>query len=192
MKYRLSASLLAIALLVAPAVAQTATAVADDYAEEMVGAEAEALEGDCEAEEALEEAEETISPAAKAALEQTRVRMEQLADMLASVVDAASAEAMAPRIVEAFDSLKYADFSSLAEEDEEMVAAEFAEDMVARLDAELERLSDAGFYGNPQLLQFFSASEGTPDSAPAKEVDFPEEREVDIPAQEAGTESVRS
>lgn len=192
MKYRLSASLLAIALLVAPAVAQTATAVADDYAEEMVDAEAEALEGDCEAEEALEEEEETISPAAKAALEQTRVRMEQLADMLASVVDAASAEAMAPRIVEAFDSLKYADFSSLAEEDEELVAAEFAEDMVARLDAELERLSDAGFYGNPQLLQFFSASEGTPDSAPAKEVDVTEEKEVDIPAQEAGTESVRS
>ncbi len=194
MKCRFSVSLFALALLVVPAVAQETSLAIDVPGEEVEvdndGTGAEGFEDDNEGEEALEEGEETISPAAKATLEQARICMEKLADMMAAVVDPASAAAMASRIAEAYESLKYTDWSSLADEDEELVAAEFAEDMVVRLDAEIERLSDAGFYGNQHLLLLFSAQEKSSDSLHAKENDATIEKEVDIPAQEAGTESV--
>lgn len=199
MKYSLSASLSLLALLVAPAAALEMPVGAGAYEEPGERAVGELAAGDedpdadaCAAEEDLEEAEVPISPAAQAALEQARIHTESMADMLASVVDAASANLLAPRISAAYEALKNTDFSSLAVEDEELLAAEYAEELVARLDAELERLSEAGFYGNLLLQQLFGGPVEPADTLPSQEKNTTPGKEVDVPALEAGTESVSS
>lgn len=134
------------------------------------------------------ELESEISPAAAAALDSAQQQLDSLADMLASVVDSRSATVLAPRISAAYESLRNIDFSAFAEDDVEVVAAEFAEDMFLRLDAELDRLADAGYFGNALLASLCSEPE-----SPASRPESPDAASPvtdDTPTPEAGTESV--
>ena len=190
-----SVSLFLAALLVAPLAAQNLPPVAPlpvGYAVPESESETEAADAEDEvsgesAEEKLEHADAQLSPAAVLALEEIRRQMELLADLLAGVTDASSASAAAPRIAAACDALRNADFSSLAEEDEELVASEFSEDMLIRLDVELARLADADYYGNTILATLFGlpVDKDSPRPAPV-----PTAGEADAPVPEAGTESV--
>lgn len=195
MKMRLFVPVFLAALSVAPLAAQNLPPVAPmpveaegDAAEPETEEELEAADAAAEAEEeALEQADAQLSPAAVSALETIRCRMDALADMLAAVVDAPTAAARAPQIATAYEALRSVDFSALAEEDEELVAAEFAEDMFIRLDDELARLADADYYGNETLAALFGTNadtEETPRPAPA-----PVQPEIDAPVPEADTES---
>ena len=195
MKMRLFVSVFLAALSVAPLAAQNLPPVAPmpveaegDAAEPETEEELEAADAAAEAEEeALEQADAQLSPAAVQTLEATRCRMDALADMLAAVVDAPTAAARAPQIAAAYEALRSVDFSALAEEDEEFVAAEFAEDMFIRLDDELARLADADYFGNETLAALFGTNadmEEAPRPAPA-----PVQPEIDAPVPEADTES---
>lgn len=195
MKMRLFVSVLLVALPVAPLSAQGLPPVAPvpveeetDVQEPETEEELEAADAAAEAEEEeLEQADAQLTPAAVQTLETTRCRMDALADMLAAVVDAPTAAAQAPQIAAAYEALRSVDFSALAEEDEELVAAEFAEDMFIRLDDELARLADADYFGNETLAALFGTNADTEESprpAPA-----PVETEIDAPVPEADTES---
>ncbi len=195
MKTRLFVPVLLAALSVAPLAAQNLPPVAPMPVEAEVDAAEPETEEDLEAadaaaeaaEEALEQADAQLSPAAAQTLEATRCRMDALADMLATVVDASTAAAQVPQIAAAYEALRSVDFSALAEEDEEFVAAEFAEDMFIRLDDELARLADADYFGNETLAALFGTNADTeeaPRSAPS-----PVEPEIDAPVPEADTES---
>lgn len=193
MKMHSSVSLFLAALLVAPLAAQDLPPVAPllvdapETEPETEAADAEDEVSGESAEEKLEHADVQLSPAAVLALEEIRRQMELLADLLAGVTDASSASAAAPRIAATCDALRNADFSSLAEEDEELVASEFSEDMLIRLDVELARLADADYYGNTILATLFGlpVDKDSPRPAPV-----PTAGEADVPVPEAGTESV--
>lgn len=157
----------------AATLAYAAEPVAEEQAEEQNPAELEA----------------GISPTAAAALAVAEAQLERLADMLAGVVDASTAATLAPHISAAYEALRNVDFSAFADEDEELVAAEFAEDMFLRLDAELARLADEDYFGNEELAELCGGPESEP--APVKPgADVPPVRPMaDEPVPEAGTES---
>lgn len=131
------------------------------------------------------EVEDTISQEATAALQAAKMRMNALADMLALVVDAESAARLAPQITLAYGELKDADFAVLTDEDEEVVAAEFAEDMFLSLDAQLERLMEADFYSNMALKQLFGLENEEPGNKEMPRLEAGDE----APAAESVTES---
>lgn len=180
---------LAVTLMFAPVFAEESV-VAGETPDAM---EENALANDDEealvTEEALEndDAEGGLSPAASSALQLARGEIDRLADMLAGVVDADSAASLAPQICEAYEALRDTDFSALIMEDAELVAAEFAEDIFQRMDAELARLEDAGYFGNAALVELF----GYETQVPAAHAQRREASEsvTDAPAQESGTES---
>ena len=192
---RLFVPVLLAALSVAPMAAQNLPPVAPmpveaevDAAEPETEEELEAADAAAEAaEEELEQADAQLSPAAAQTLEATRCRMDALADMLAAVVDAPTAAAQVPQIAAAYEALRSVDFSALAEEDEELVAAEFAEDMFVRLDDELARLADADYVGNETLAALFGTNADMEESS--RPVPAPAESEIDAPVPEADTES---
>lgn len=200
MKMHLSALVLTVALIVAPLGAQVPPCAAtlpiaeeqetDEPAteEDLEAADEEAA--DTESEENIEQADARISPAAAETLDAVRRQMDELAWMLAQVVDVQTAAIHAPKIQAVFEELRNVDFSILDAEDEELVAAEFAEDMFIRLDDEASRLADAGFFGNETLVALFGSNADTetePRPAPAS---APAEPEIDAPVPEADTESV--
>lgn len=197
MKMRLFVPVLLAALPVAPLAAQNLPPVAPvpvepeaDAAEPETEEELEAAEAAAAAaEEELEQADTQLSPAAVSALETIRCRMDALADMLAAVVDAPTAAAQAPQIAAAYEALRQVDFSALAEEDEEFVAAEFAEDIFIRLDDELARLADADYFGNEMLAALFGSSSGDEESPRPAPAPAPVKVEIDAPVPEADTES---
>ncbi len=180
---------LAVTLMLAPVFAEESVVAGQtpDVMEENAPAQDddEALE----TEEALEndDTEGSLSPAASSALQSARGEIDRLADMLAGVVDAASAASLAPRICEAYEALSDTDFSALIMEDAELVAAEFADDIFLRMDAELARLEDAGFFGNAALVELFGYE--TQVSAARAHRREAAESATDAPAQESGTES---
>lgn len=133
------------------------------------------------------ELESEISPAAAAALDIAKQQLDRLADMLSAVVDARSASTLAPHICAAYESLRNIDFAAFAEDDEELVAAEFAEDMFLRLDAELDRLTEAAFFNNARLATLFAEAD-SPASLPDAPI-TPIPATGDTPTPEAGTES---
>lgn len=197
MKFCLSSAVLLAALLVAPAAAQNLPPVAPlpvadapDAAEPETEEELEAADAAAElAEEELEQEDAQLSPAAVQTLDSTRRQMEELADMLAAVVDGPSAAARAPQIATAYEALRCVDFSALAEEDEELVAAEFAEDMFIRLDDELSRLADADYFGNETLDSLFGSDAEAGEAPLPAPAPAPETTEIDSPVPEADTES---
>lgn len=199
MKLRLIAPVLAVALLVAPAAAQNVPVAAPMplAAEEEQEPDEPTTEEELEAADAaagvqMEEADAQLSTAAAQTLEATHRQMDALAVMVAAVVDAGSAEALAPMIAAAYEALLNVDFSSLSEEDEELVAAEFAEDMFIRMDEELARLADADYFGNAALRKLFGIAEEAPAHKPAAPQPRPAEPHADSPVIEAGTESTLS
>lgn len=133
-----------------------------------------------------------ISPENSALLHRVRLQTDSLVDMLARVVDAESAAALAPDICAAVESLRQCDFSTLAEEDMEMVAAEFAQDIFLRLDAQFERLADADYYGNAALEGVIGLDIQLQQEVPAHTVPHRSTvpSAIEAPAQEAATESV--
>ncbi len=197
MKMRLFVPVLLAALSVAPLTAQNLPPVAPlpvadetDATGPETEEEPEAADAAAEAaEEETEHADAQLSPAAAQMLEATRHRMDALADMLAAVVDAPTAAAQAPQIAAAYEALRSVDFSALAEEDEELVAAEFAEDMVIRLDDEQARLADADYFGNETLSALFGTSPGPEETPRPTPAPAPAEVEIDAPVPEADTES---
>lgn len=197
MKFCLSLAVLFDALLVAPAAAQGLPPVAPlpvadetDAAEPETEEELEAADTAAElAEEELEQEDAQLSPAAVQTLDSIRRQMEELADMLAAVVDGPTAAARAPQIAAAYEALRSVDFSALAEEDEELVAAEFAEDMFIRLDDELARLVDADYFGNEMLGTLFGSDAEAGEAPLPAPAPAPETTEVDSPVPEADTES---
>ncbi len=195
MKMHSSVSLFLASLLVAPLAAQDLPPVAPlpvGYAVAESESETEDTQEDSDAaetaEEELEQDDAHLAPAASQILELTRLRVDALAELLAAIVDSRTAATLAPQIAAACEALRNVDFSALAEEDEELVAAEFAEDMFIRLDDELARLADAGFFGD-QLLTALFGSVGKEEEL--RPVPPPLERQGEVPVLEAGTESVQ-
>lgn len=133
------------------------------------------------------ELEAELSPAAAAALDMAKHQLDRLADMLSAVVDAASAATLTPHIAASYEALRHIDFSAFTEDDVEVVAAEFAEDMFLRLDAELARLADADYFGNAQLAALCAEPEAEAVSSKPGAV-IPSAHDAPVP--EAGTESV--
>lgn len=201
----LSALVFTVALIVAPLGAQVPPCAAPlppaeeqetdepTTEEELEAADetAAADEGEAtDAEENIEQADARISPAATQTLDATRLQMDELAALLALVVDAQTAATHAPQIVAAFEALRNVDFSILAEEDEELVAAEFAEDMFIRLDDELARLADEDYFGDSVLEELLGTTTAAEEpERPAPAAPAPAEDAADSPVQEAGTES---
>lgn len=172
--------LFSVALWFAPVVAQ-----------ETPHAEPEITEEELETAEETEEmrdAESDLSTEATAALESAQNELEELIGLMVSVVDAGTAEMYAPRIVAMIEQLRNADFSAFAEEDEELLAAEFADDVFIRLDAELLRLEDAAYYGNSTLRNLCAGAESAGNYRSRNEEN--QDEEPDSPVQEAATESV--
>lgn len=141
-------------------------------------------------EEDIESAESELAPATRAALDALKTRLGKLIGLLEAVVDARSAAALAPSIVELFTELRSADFSFLDAEDEELVAAEFEDDMFTRLEVHLSRLADVAYFGNETLVALWGAAEDPTAAAPQDEKRTLETQD-DTPALESGTESVR-
>ena len=172
MNYRIYTSVFAAALLFVPSLAQ------EELDEDAFPAEPET----------------EISPAAAAALDAAWDKLEQLVELLASVVDAESAAALAPEIGTRYSELRQADASVLDDEDMEVMAAEF-EEVFLRLDAELVRLAETGCFGCAALADACRLPElsGTADETAAE----PEKRsaqhlpldELELPAPESGTEA---
>lgn len=205
MKMHLSALVFTVALIVAPLGAQVPPCAAplppaeeqetdEPTTEEELEAADETSAADedeaTDAEENIEQADARISPAATQTLDATRLQMDELAALLALVVDAQTAATHAPQIVAAFEALRNVDFSILAEEDEELVAAEFAEDMFIRLDDELARLADEDYFGDSVLEELLGTTTAAEEpERPAPAAPAPAEDAADSPVQEAGTES---
>lgn len=140
------------------------------------------------------EPETEISPAAAAALDAAWDKLEQLVELLASVVDAESAAALAPEIGTRYSELRQADASVLDDEDMEVMAAEF-EEVFLRLDAELVRLAETGCFGCAALadacrLPELSGAADEPAAEPEKRSAQPLPLdELELPAPESGTEA---
>lgn len=193
----LSALVLTVALIVAPLGAQVPpcaaslpTAEEQEMDEPSTEEELEAADeetADTESEENIEQADARISPAAAQTLDAVRRQMDELVWMLAQVVDVQTAAIHTPKILAAFEALRNVDFSILDAEDEELVAAEFAEDMFIRLDDEVSRLADADFFGNETLVALFGANADT--ETELRPAPAPVEPEIDAPVPEADTES---
>lgn len=136
-----------------------------------------------------EEAAETISPAAIQAVEAANAQLEALMTLLCRIVDADSAAQLAPQVVAAYECLRNIDMSAFAEDDEEMLAAEFANDVYIKVAEEMLRLADASFYGNVQLQTLLDTAETLEEDAPAEPRQMlPSAAEA--PAREAATESL--
>ncbi len=132
--------------------------------------------------------EEAISEAATQAMEAANAAFEHLAGLLQQVVDAPSAAALLPEIEEAVRQVWAVEASAFDDEDEEMVAAAFANDVYVRVAEEVARLADAGFYGYDALRQLLDVADSTSEELPAsRQVTAPAAPES--PAQEASTES---
>lgn len=134
------------------------------------------------------EPETEISPAAEAALEAAWEKLDQLVQLLESVEDAGSAAALAPQVGALYTELRQEDASVFADEDMELVAAEFDE-IIRRLDEELVRLADAACYGCAELAEYCGLAELMSETLSAAEVKPAPVEEVESPAPEAGTES---
>ena len=148
-----------------------------------------ALAGDEAAEDIVSAEQETeISPAAEAALELAWEKLDQLVQLLESVEDADSAAALAPQIGALYTELRQGDSSVFADEDMELLAAEF-EEVFRRLDEELVRLSDAACYGCEELAGYCGLAEQMTENQSAPEARTAPVEEMESPAPEAGTES---
>ena len=167
MNCRATTTIFTAALLFAPALAE------DELEEEIYPAEPET----------------EISPAAAAALDAAWVKLEQLVELLAGVVDAESAAAHAPQIGALYTELRQADASVLDDEDVEVMAAEF-EELFLRLDAELVRLEDAGCFGCAELSEHCRLAESSVESEATAAPRIVPVEEAEAPAPEAGTESL--
>ena len=135
-----------------------------------------------------ETAEESISAAATQAMAAANAGAERLAELLVQVEDAASAAALLPQIAETLESVRALETGSFAEDDEEMMAAGFANDWYLLVEDEVARLVDADFYGNAQLRQLLDAGDSA-DEAFEKPVSHPA-ASTEAPVQEAATESL--
>ena len=134
------------------------------------------------------ESETELSPAAAAALDAAWVKLEQLVELLAAVVDAESAAALVSQIGALYTELRQADASVLDDEDVEVMAAEF-EELFLRLDAERVRLEDADCFGCAELAEHFCLSEPAVESDATAAPRIVPVEEAEAPAPEAGTES---
>lgn len=172
--------LFSVALWFAPVVAQETPHVEPEITEEELE--------EAEESEEMREAESELSTEATAALESAQNELEELIGLMVGVVDAATAETYAPRIVAMIEQLRNADFSAFAEEDEELLAAEFGDEVFIRLEAELLRLEDAAYFGNSTLRNLCAGAESAGNGRTSNK-ETPDE-EPDSPVQEAATESV--
>ena len=145
-------------------------------------------EDELEEESVPAESETELSPAAAAALDAAWVKLEQLVELLAAVVDAESAAALASQIGALYTELRQADASVLDDEDVEVMAAEF-EALFLRLDAELVRLDDADCFGCAELAETCGLAEQMAEHQPEPAFRTPPAETVEAPAPEAGTES---
>lgn len=130
-------------------------------AEESVAEEPAEEQPDATTEETTEESadEPAEEPAdAESLVSELKARFAAVAELLARVQDTASATDLLPEVQGAFASLLQTDASALENEDEEELAAEFAE-AFAPIDAELARLEEADFYGVHALRTVFIESE---------------------------------
>lgn len=162
MNYRIHTSVFAAALLFVSA-----------WAEPELNAEAQAVE---------------IPVSAETVLESALGQMEQLVEALSAVVDAGSAAALAPQIVALYAALENTDFSPIADEDEELVAADF-EEVYVRMEEEMMRLADVGCYGNAALAELCGAADEVtvePEKRSAQPLPLEEQ---ELPAPESGTEA---
>lgn len=162
MNYRIHTSVFAAALLFVPA-----------WAEPELNAEAQAVE---------------IPVSAETVLESSLGQMEQLVEALSAVVDAGSAAALAPQIVALYVALENTDFSPIADEDEELVAADF-EDVYVRLEEEMMRLADIGCYGNAALAELCGAADEVTVEPEKRSAQPQPLEEQELPAPESGTEA---
>ena len=135
-----------------------------------------------------ETAEESISAAATQAMAAANAGAERLAELLVQVEDASSAAALLPQIEAALESIRMVDEKAFAEDDEEMVAAEFIKDWYLLVEDEVARLMDAGFYGNEQLRRLLDAPDAADEAFDKPALRTPAAAEA--PAQEAATESL--
>ena len=132
--------------------------------------------------------EEPISAEATQAMAVANAGVERLAELLVQVEDATSAAALLPQIAETLESVRALEAGSFAEEDEEMMAAGFANDWYLLVEDEVARLMDVDFYGNAQLRHLLEAGDSDEESfeAPVS----PPAASAEAPVQEAGTESL--
>lgn len=142
----------------------------------------------CAVQPAAAGAEEAISAEATQAVAVANAGVERLAELLVRVEDAASAAELLPQIAETLESVRALEADSFAEEDEEMMAAGFANDWYLLVEDEVARLVDADFYGNEQLRQLLEAGDAEDESF-EKPVSHPTDSE-EAPVQEAATESL--
>ncbi len=133
-------------------------------------------------------AAEPISEAATQAMAIANAGVERLAELLVRVEDAASAAELLPQIAETLESVRALEAGDFAEDDEEMVAAGFANDWYLLVEEEVARLMDADFYGNAQLRQLLEVEEPG-DAAAGQPAELPRPAS-ETPVQEAGTESL--
>ena len=142
----------------------------------------------CPAQTAAAGAEEVISAEATQAVAVANAGVERLAELLVQVEDAASAAALLPQIAETLESVRALEAGSFAEDDEEMMAAGFANDWYLLVEDEVARLVEDDFYGNAQLRQLLDAGDSA-DEAFEKPVSHPA-ASTEAPVQEAATESL--
>ena len=140
------------------------------------------------AQAAAAEAVEPISEAATQAMAVANAGVERLAELLVRVEDAASAAELLPQIAATLESVRALEAGDFAEDDEEMVAAGFANDWYLLVEEEVVRLIDAGFYGNAQLRLLLEVEE-LGEEAAEQPAELPRSAS-EAPVQEAGTESL--
>lgn len=148
----------------APAAEETAAESEETAGEEENSDDVEATE------EATPEEEPDASDAtaAEALVETLKARFGAVAELLAQVQDAETAQAMQGEVSERFTALLQTDTAALESADEEELAAEFAE-AFAPIDAELARLEEENFYGVESLRAIFADGE---DAADAEETGY--------------------
>ena len=133
------------------------------------------------------DAEIVVSPAASAALSEVMQNMVQLTSTLAQVTDEATAHHYEQEIMRLMETLLATDESVFEEEDAELLAVTIAE-LYFRLDEEVARLNEAGFFGNSVLRRFFGEAHSPVAPEPSVE-SAAASLEDDFLAPEACTES---
>lgn len=151
--------LLAVSLAWFPLRAQDGAELMPDPVAEEAAAEAAETEGEADA-MAPDGSDDTAAEALVATLKE---RFAVLAELLSRVQDAESAAALQPEVQQRFALLLTTDAAALADEDEEELAAEFAE-AFSPIDAELARLEEADFFGCEALRAVFADGEEVPET----------------------------